>query len=40
MEYVKRRLKKKAEFEEHPQKVQDQFVRDAPVLLAKGNMVM
>ena len=40
MEYVKRRLKKKAEFQEHPQNVQDQFVKDAPVLLAKGSMVM
>ena len=40
MEYVNRRLKKKAEFEENAEKVKDQFVRDAPVLLAKGNMVM
>ena len=40
MEYVNRRLKKKAEFEENAEKVKDQFVRDAPVLLAKGNMVL
>jgi len=40
MEYVKRRLKKKAEFEEHAGKVKDQFVKDASVLLARGNMAI
>ena len=40
MEYVKRRLKKKAEFEEHAGKVKDQFVNDASVLLARGNMAI